>query len=362
MNDEQYFLETYKQAAYEIVEEVNSFKRKIVPTFPQSDPLREETIRFISDGGKKFRPTLSYLVARYYGATDVLPHIALETFHKYLLTHDDIIDRDRIRYSLPTVHAKLEEVLDSVRGAQKSVNTDEEFEQIHFGNALGIIAGDLMEASTYKIIFSTALPSDVQVRLGKLVVQAVEEVVWGWYDQFLMDYLPLSSDKLSYERIEKSIIWVTGKYTMSFPLRYGFAVAGVEMPEGVEHLADDLGVLFQTGDDLIGLFGDPEISGKSNYGDIIQAKKTIPLWFTYTEATIEDKKRLEQIVGTRKVTEQEISEVRDIVKRSGGLDKTKSLMREYRDACLGQIDGLDLPEELKQFLRGFAIYLEKREF
>jgi geranylgeranyl diphosphate synthase, type I len=219
-----------------------------------------------------------------------------------------------------------------------------------------------MEASTYKIIFSSDLSAETKVELGKLVQKAVEEVVWGWYDQFLMDYIPLDSEELSYERIENSIIWVTGKYTMSFPLRFGYAVAGVEMPEGLEHLADDLGVLFQTGDDVIGLFGDPEVTQKSNYGDIIQGKKTIPMWFTYSSASAEDKAKLISLVGKRDISQSEVEEVRSIVKRSGGLEKTRNLMREYRDACLGQIDGIDLPEELKSFLRGFAIYLEKREF
>lgn len=353
MNDEQFFLETYKKAAYEIVDEVKKNCSSFITTFPVDDPLRKETLRFVTDGGKRFRPALSYLVAKYYGNDYLYPHTALETFHKYLLTHDDVIDRDHVRYSAPTVHTKLEELLP---------NKLSEVDTSHFGNSLGIIAGDLMEASTYKIIFSAQLDAELKVELGKLVEKAVEEVVWGWYDQFLMDYIPLDSPELSYDRIEKSIIWVTGKYTMSFPLRFGYAMAGVAMPEGLEHLADDLGVLFQTGDDVIGLFGDPEVTQKSNYGDIIQGKKTIPMWFAYTGATDDDKSVLRKLVGKRNLSETEAAEVRSIVKRSGGLDQTKNLMREYRDACLGQIDGIDLPEELKSFLRGFAIYLEKREF
>lgn len=358
MQDEQYFYETYKKTAYEIVEEVKKFQNNMIETFPSDDVLRTETIRFVVDGGKRFRPSLSYLVSKYYGHDYMFPHIALETFHKYLLTHDDIIDQDSIRYSAPTVHAKLEELLSTA--AQGREISDQQ--RVHFGNSLGIIAGDLMEASTYKIIFSADLEPEVKVKLGQLVIRAVEEVVWGWYDQFLMDYLPLNSHDLSYERIEKSIVWVTGKYTMSFPLRYAYILTGNAMPEGMEHLADDLGVLFQTGDDLIGLFGDPEVTQKSNYGDIIQGKKTIPMWFTYTLASAEDKSRLQSLVGKRDLSGEEATEVREIVTRSGGLDSTKTLMREYRDACLGQIDAMDIPDDLARFLRGFAIYLEKREF
>jgi geranylgeranyl pyrophosphate synthase len=111
MNDEQYFLDTYKKAAYEVVDEVKRHKESFIATFPTSDSFRQEILRFVTDGGKRFRPALSYLVAKYYGNDYLFPHTALETFHKYLLTHDDVIDRDRVRYSAPTVHAKLEELM-----------------------------------------------------------------------------------------------------------------------------------------------------------------------------------------------------------------------------------------------------------
>jgi geranylgeranyl pyrophosphate synthase len=351
MNDEEYFVDTYKTIAFSVVNEISKQSDFFIETFDKNDLMRKETVRFMLEGGKRFRPSLSYFVAKSFGHDDLFPHLALETFHKYLLAHDDVIDRDDVRYSNPTVHKKLEEILTN--------KSKEEIE--HFGNSLGIIAGDLMEASTYKLIFKSDLSDATKVKLGQLVVQAVEEVVWGWYDQFLMDYLPLNSDKLSVTRIEESIIWVTGKYTMKFPIYFGCAVSGVEIPEGLDHLADDLGVLFQTGDDLIGIFGDPETTGKSNFGDIVQGKKTLPIYFTYKNANQEDKLTLERLVGKRDLTPGEAEVVREIVKRSGGLERTKNVMREYRDACLGQIDELGIPDDLKKFLRGFAIFLEKRD-
>jgi len=352
MKDEQYFLESYKEIAEKLVDEVKSHSNMFVETFAQDDLMRLETVRFIVEGGKRFRPSLSYFVSSCYGAKDLFPHLACETFHKFLLTHDDIIDRDSLRYSVPTVHKKLEEV----------IFFNSETEQNHFGNSMGIIAGDLMEASTYKIIFKSDLSDTTKVQLGNLVVRAVEEVVWGWYDQFLMDYLPIDSVELSHERIEKSIVWVTGKYTMNFPIHFGFCVAGVDVPSGVDHLSDDLGVLFQTGDDLIGIFGDPNTTGKSNFGDIVQGKKTLPIYFAYQGATEMEKSVLKELVGKKDLTDNEADIVRGIVQSSGAYDRTRDVMREYRDACLGQIDSLKIPDNLKSFLRGFAIYLEKREF
>ncbi|MDQ3098550.1 MAG: polyprenyl synthetase family protein [bacterium] len=353
MNDEKYFVDTYKETALQIVEKIKDCKEILAPTLPENDPMRNEIVRFVLEGGKRFRPSLSYLTAKFYGMDDMYPHLALETFHKYLLTHDDIMDRDAMRYSAPTVHKKLEEIIHPY--------SNDDAERLHFGNGLAIVAGDMMEAATNKIIIRSQLEAETKIALCELVAGAAEEAAFGWYDQLVMDYTDLDSKELSYQRIETSIIWVTGKYTMKFPLHFGFVIAGVVVPEGIDHLADDLGVLFQTGDDLIGLFGDPDKTGKSNYGDIVQGKKTLPMWFTYTMANDSDKEVLKQLVGKKDLTHDEAQVVRAICERSGALARSKELMREYRDACLGQIDGLDIPDDMKRFLRGFTEFLEKRD-
>ncbi|HEU5186954.1 MAG TPA: polyprenyl synthetase family protein, partial [Candidatus Saccharimonadales bacterium] len=317
--------------------------------FVTEDPLRAEGIRFIAEGGKRFRPALSLVTARSLGQGDVFPHLALETFHKYLLAHDDIIDLDDLRYGAPTIHAKMAETHQGGGDAT------------HFGRSLALIAGDLMANTSTKIVIDADLPTDIKLSLLQCVAKALDEVAWGWYDQFLMDYLPLDSRQLSFARIENSIIWVTGKYSIKLPLVYGFTVAGRPMPKHLEEFADVLGALFQTGDDLMGLFGKIEDTGKSNFGDITQGKKTLPIWLTYTEATSKEKQRLSLLVGKKDITANEVDEVRSIIKRSGGLRKTKALMSQYRDQSLAMLRKISLPEDLKKFLQGFIYFLETRD-
>jgi geranylgeranyl diphosphate synthase type I len=176
-----------------------------------------------------------------------------------------------------------------------------------------------------------------------------------------MDYMKLSSAQLTKEKIIESINWVTSTYTIKFPMYFGYLLAGKEIPKGLDTFVLDLGVLFQTGDDLIGIFGDPEVTQKSNYGDIVQGKKTMPMWFTYTSANEESKKKLDMLVGKEDLTKDEAEEVRRIVKESGGLEKTKEYMRALKDSCVSQVEQMDIPEDMKRFLKGFAIFLEKRE-
>ncbi len=344
-----YFLETYKAAAAELNHTIQNAKSFIAPTFPAHDALRHGITRFTLEGGKRFRPTLSLLTARALGHNDPLPHVALESFHKFILVHDDIIDRDTLRYNAPTVHAQLAELC--ANPVQKE----------HFGNSLAIVGGDLLQSATTKIILATTLPDTTKIKLLELIATATNEVTKGWYDQFLMDYLPLSSPRLNFRRIEESIIWVTGKYSMKLPLFFGYAVAGKQPPEGLERLADLMGALFQTGDDLLGLFGKTEDTGKSNFADITQGKKTLPMWLTYHHTSATNKKILAELVGKKNLTREQITTVRLIIRHGEGLERTRHLMGDYRDACLVLLRDIDLPTELRRFLAGFIVHLEKRD-
>jgi len=350
MNDQDYFLDEYKKAVALIEQDIIKPDTYLPKTFPLKDPFQKELEHFIVHGGKRFRPALSLIIAQSFGQNDIMPHLALETFHKYLLVHDDIIDQDMTRYGAPTFHAKMSE---------RQQNPEE---RDHFGRSLAIIGGDLMAAVTHAIILNAHLTDARKVALERLIIQAIEEVSWGWYDQFLMDYLPLTSRKLTFNRIENSIIWVTGKYSIKLPLLFGFTLAGVTPPEQLEAFADSLGALYQTGDDIIGLFGDEEETGKSNHGDITQGKKTLPVWLSYVHATAEDKASLAHIIGKKDASEKEIEAVRDIIHRSGGLHKTEQLMKSYRDRCLKLLEAMDLSDELKRFFRGFIEYIEKRSY
>jgi len=347
MTDKERFLEAYNQAVVAIEQELAKASYTFARSFP-NDPFYNEVLRFITTGGKRFRPALSLIIARSFGQQDAFPHLALETFHKYLLAHDDIIDRDTMRYGNPTLHAKMTESHTGADGA-------------HFGTSLGIIGGDLMEAMTHKIILASSLSTSTKIALEQLIFQAVEEVAWGWYDQFVMDYLPLTSLELSFERIEKSIVWVTGKYSIKLPLLFGYAAANQQPPKNIELLSDKLGALYQTGDDLIGLFGDETTTGKSNFGDILQGKKTIPMWLTFTNASAGDKNILTGIVGNKQASSAEIEEVRRIAKQSGAIDETKLLMHSYKRECEELLESMAISSQLKQFLRGFIAFIETRD-
>lgn len=346
MNDTQFFSASYATAAKQVAAALTAHAPTfIATTFPKNDRLRNVATNFVINGGKRLRPVLSLVVAQNYDQHDVFPHMAVEVFHKYLLAHDDVIDRDTVRYGAPTVHAAL-------AGEHGT----------HFGNAQAIIAGDLLEAAAHTIIAAANVPDATKNTLHNLTAEADAAASWGWYDQFLMDYLPLDSPELTFERIEQAMVWVTGKYSILFPLQFGFAVAGQALPAGIERFADTLGLLFQVGDDLLGLFGESSTTGKSNSGDIVQGKKTIPMWFAYQMASDGDKAMLIKLCGKTNLTNKQAQAVRDIIKNSGAHDRTKKLVADYARQCHEQLEALKMPPELAQFLRGLVAFLQARDY
>jgi geranylgeranyl pyrophosphate synthase len=349
MTDKEFFYATYKETATAFRDEILTCEDKFLRTFPSDDLMRNETFEFMATGGKRLRTVLARLVTKFLGREEKYATAALDLFHKFLLCHDDIMDRDRMRWGKPTLHARLEQLIE--------IDSEKE----HFGNGLAVVAGDLIAAMSYRMILESELADCVKVTLMRHVCRTMDEVGWGWYDQLLMDYEKLSSPKLSYERIRDSIVWVTGKYTMSFPLRFGYAIMEREMPIELEMIADDLGVLFQTGDDLIGIFGDVSISGKSNYGDIVQGKKTLPIWFAYERACIEDKQILVKLVGKKDISEDEIGVVREIVRRSGAYDYTHEYMAACANKIKSELEKVAIPEDLRRFMNGFVDYLRERD-
>lgn len=213
----EYFFSRLK-AAIQTIEQTLGEKIPQELTLLDNDIFKTKSLDFIINGGKRLRPALSMIAAEEFGFVNDPKYnelfLTLESFHKFILTHDDIIDQDDIRYSKPTVHAAMREMM-------KDLN---QTDATHFGHSIGIIAGDLMHNISINHVLHSPISAETKVQLLDEMNKAFESVVHGWYKQFLTDYLPLSAMDLDYI-IKYNLIWVTGKYTFTFPIRFGKTLA-----------------------------------------------------------------------------------------------------------------------------------------
>ena len=343
-----FFLSTLQQYIQLLEPHFLSFQDTL-PSFGD-DPYRRLIIDALTQNGKKLRPALALISAQAYGyVSDIHIFTALEAFHKFILMHDDIIDDDLMRRWKPTLRNAAQELYRGT-GSRK-----------HFGTSLAIIGGDLGHNIAMDIILQSSLCATTKVVALQELSRAMESVSRWRYQQFLTDDQTI--DEVDIQTIiQYNMIQVTGKYSFTFPLRFGKAVATGDGHIGaeIEELCDCLWVLFQTGDDRIWLFGDPSTTGKSNYGDIIQGKKTIPLYYGYLYATDAEKLLLKQLIGKKDLNEEEAHTVRSLLSQRGGW-ATQAFIDSYVVKCHDLLKKVSLPIDLHVFLEGFVEYLVTRD-
>jgi len=330
-------------------------------TIPQTlwvygDDMRKHQIHsFVLQWGKRLRPALAMIMADewWYPSTESTNVFScLEIFHDFILAHDDIIDQDETRWWADTLHV-------SMRSNLSEYTIDD---RRHFWHAQSIIGWDVLYSIAQDMILDSDIKSARKIVLLKVLTQTMQHVARGWYKQFLSDYISLEDISLDYI-IEHNLINVTSSYSFLFPLQFGQAIAtgdSIISPE-LREFADNLGILFQTGDDIIGLFGDPSVTGKSADGDILQGKKTIPMYLAYTHASADDKIFLNEKVWNKDISDTEIARIKQIV-TDYGLAPTKAFIEDYAHRCRTSLDTLPYSDHWKAIFSDLIEYLMAREF
>jgi geranylgeranyl diphosphate synthase type I len=229
---------------------------------------------FVLRGGKRLRPAFAYWGYRAVTAgpndhvdDEVLRLIsALELLHACALVHDDVIDDSATRRGMPTAHMHFAELHRS-RGWRGSAE--------QFGRSAAILLGDLSLVWADDIVAAVHLPQDAQRRVQRVWSDIRTEVLGGQY----LDIVAESSGMHSIATAMNVNTYKTASYTVTRPLQMG-AAAAADRPEiqtAFHSLGNDLGVAFQLRDDVLGVFGDPAVTGKPSGDDLRSGKRTVLL-------------------------------------------------------------------------------------
>src|SRR6185312_7082517 len=228
---------------------------------------------FVLRGGKRLRPAFAYWGWR--AVTDdpdpLNPAMlrlfsALELLHACALVHDDVIDESATRRGLPTAHMQFADMHRSSgwRGSPRQ-----------FGVSAAILLGDLALVWADDIVTGADLPSDARRRLQRVWSDIRTEVLAGQY----LDIVAEASGVDSIESAMTVNTYKTASYTVSRPLQMGVAAAA-DRPDvfaAFHEFGTNLGVAFQLRDDVLGVFGDPAVTGKPSGDDLRSGKRTVLL-------------------------------------------------------------------------------------
>nr|WP_229075487.1 polyprenyl synthetase family protein [Actinoplanes sp. DH11] len=213
-------------------------------------------------GGKRLRPTFAYwgwrgVVGPAEPIEGVLPALgALELMHTFALVHDDLMDESATRRGRPTAHR----IFATQHGE-------------HFGGSAAILVGDLCLVWADQLLARTRLPApallEVRSRYDRMRVEAIA----GQYLDVLGE-----SDPSSWS-VERALVVArhkTASYTIQWPLAFGAALAGGDrrLDEAYQVYGTTVGEAFQLRDDLLGVYGDPAVTGKPAADDLRTGKPT----------------------------------------------------------------------------------------
>jgi geranylgeranyl diphosphate synthase type I len=271
---------------------------------------------FVLRGGKRVRPAFAYWGWRAVADVDTAgPHVlrlfaALELLHACALVHDDVIDASATRRGLPTVHRLF---ADRHRERNWHGSPDQ------FGLSAAILLGDLSLVWADDIVATADLPLDAHRRVQRVWADIRTEVLGG-------QYLDIAAEASGAESVASAMTvntYKTASYTILRPLQLG-AAAAADRPDvqaTFHELGTDLGVAFQLRDDVLGVFGDPAVTGKPSGDDLRSGKRTVLLAEAVERADKTDPtaaKSLRTSIGTE-LSDQQVQELCEVIESVGAL-------------------------------------------
>jgi geranylgeranyl diphosphate synthase type I len=283
-------------------------------------------------GGKAVRPTLALLSAEAASADPLaaLPGaVAVELVHNFSILHDDVMDGDRMRRHRPTAWTV-------------------------FGTGPAVLAGDALLALGVKILAKNSGPRYAVA--ADCLNSAVSELILG------------QAEDLSFERRESVSIGeclrMSGHKTaalLSCALSIGAILAGARRAT-VDALAGagwNLGLAFQAVDDLLGIWGSEELTGKPVYSDLRRKKKSLPVVAAINAGTAESRE-LAGILRMGDLDEESVAWAAVLVEAAGGRDRARCEVDRRLGRALEAIDGIEMPDGTRAELTSLARYLAVR--
>jgi geranylgeranyl diphosphate synthase type I len=284
--------------------------------------------------GKRMRPLLGLLAYSSIAGEHAraLPGAAaVELGHNFSLVHDDIEDGDVERRHRATLWA--------VHGVPQAINT-------------GDLIFSLSRVALHRL---TDLGfSDAKVlRLMRLYDETCVMLCEGQY----IDIAASASDEPMTVELYFDMIGRKTAALISASIEAGALLATDDeaVITGYRRFGWALGIAFQLNDDLLGIWGQEQKTGKVPT-DVARHKKTLPVMYAFQHAGLADRMRLAELYGLPEPDDGQIAEVVAILERSGAREFTRAEAQRYRDECLAELHALTVVEpEAREKLEGIIV-------
>ncbi|MGO1306236.1 MAG: polyprenyl synthetase family protein [Microbacterium gubbeenense] len=316
-------------------------------------------------GGKRLRARFAYWGWRAHtrDAGAVPDHVlalgaALEVFQAAALVHDDILDNSDTRRGRPSAWRALE----AEHRARTWSGSSEEFGRsgaILLGDLLLGWSDDLLEEALAQVDAATAARTRSEyarmrrdVILGQFL-DIAEEAAW-----------PVTPDAEHADRAMRIAVLKSARYSVQQPLLMGAAIggAGADARTSLAAIGEPLGLAFQLRDDVLGVFGDPEITGKPAGDDLREGKRTLLVAYARERMSPAERTGFDERLGADDLLADEIASLQQTVRTGGALDRVESAIAAYAVAANDAITSAGFDESTTAELRDLVTATTIRSF
>ncbi|MEU7795757.1 polyprenyl synthetase family protein [Micromonospora tulbaghiae] len=301
-------------------------------------------------GGKRVRPTFAYwgwrgVVGGEEPLCSVLPALsALELLHTFALVHDDVMDASDTRRGLPTAHRAAAA---RHRAAGHTGDPD------RYGEAVAVLIGDLCMVWADRLMAHAAVPADRLLDVRRCYDQMRVETVAG---QFLDVLGENDSANWTVDRALRVARYKTASYTVQRPLLFGACLAGADADDPLiaayTRYGLAVGEAFQLRDDLLGVYGDPQTTGKPAGDDLRTGKPTALLMLARQLADPAQRRALERAGSV--TSAREVDRLADVVRDTGATARVERMISDRVTEALAALGTAPIDETARTALTGLA--------
>ncbi len=302
--------------------------------------------RTFTSGGKRLRPAFCY-----WGHVAADGHPAdpagllraaasLDLLHVSALVHDDIIDASDTRRGVPAAHHQF---------ASHHKTMDGRGGDAAFGTAAAILLGDLLLMWSVELFEESRLAPERMDRARSLLATMRTEVVCGQYLDVGASFGVTPADTFAAELdvANRILEYKTARYSVLRPLQVGAALGGgsAVLEEALAEAGSLVGRAFQMRDDVLGVFGDPAITGKPAGDDLREGKRTVLVLTALEQADETQRATLEDLLGNPDITADQLHAGRAIIESTGALEEAERLITDDTAAAVQLLQDTDMTEE-----------------
>ncbi|MEU3910245.1 polyprenyl synthetase family protein [Streptomyces sp. NPDC029721] len=274
---------------------------------------------------------------------------AVELFHAFALIHDDLMDRSATRRGRPTMQHVL-----TVRHQAGRTRAAAD----RLGAAAALLAGDVALAWSAELLHTAGLTHPQLTTALRRTDAMRTQVMYGQYLDLLSTGRPGPDTAVPW----KVIRCKTAGYTFVHPLLLGaeLAGAGPALTAALAGYGWAAGEAFQLSDDLLGVFGRPDETGKPNGDDLREGKHTLLAALAYQRADAVQRAALDRHLGDAGLDEEDACRLREVLTATGAHDAVRRTVRERCHAAVRALEGAPLPGAVRRALTDLAAALASR--